>query len=162
MLSGIALLFIFLHQPPEHQASARVSGLRLSATNDVTVTTPGFVLIVLLVISLWLHCFGHIIDCIALIALIALTVLLVVLLIALLWLLWLLWPYRWSYRFDFRVWKCSLLLVSFSLSVPQTASGLRRNSPLWWITHLYLIIQQDPSAYIEPLNHLELRLDLFP
>ena len=51
MLSGIAPLFIFLHQPPKHQASARVSGLRLSATNDVT--TPGFVLIVSLTISLW-------------------------------------------------------------------------------------------------------------
>ena len=50
MLLGIAPLFIFLYQPSEHQASARVSGLRLSTTNDVTVTTPGFVLIVLLVI----------------------------------------------------------------------------------------------------------------
>ena len=93
MLSGIAPLFIFLHQPPEHQASARVSGLCLSATNDVT--TPGFVLIVSLTISLWSYrsnCFdcsdriaGRIVDRIALIALIALTVSLVVSLIASLW-----------------------------------------------------------------------------
>ena len=69
---------------------ARVSGLRLSATNDVT--TPGFILIVSLTISLWSYCSdrfdrsdriaGRIVDRIALIALIALTVSLVVLLIA--------------------------------------------------------------------------------
>ena len=52
MLSGIAPLFIFLYQPPKHQAFARVFGLRLSATNNVTVTTPKIVRIVLLVILL--------------------------------------------------------------------------------------------------------------
>ena len=50
MLLGIAALFIFLHQPPEYQASAWVSGLCLNAINNVT--TPGFVLIVLLAILL--------------------------------------------------------------------------------------------------------------
>ena len=144
MLSGIAPLFIFLHQSPEYQAFARVSALRVSATNNIT--TPKFVLIVLLTISLWLYRSGRIVDCINLIALIALTVSLVVLLIASLWSLWLLWPYRWLYCFDFCARKCSLLSVSFSLIAPQTANGPRRNSPPWWITHLHLIIQQDPSA----------------
>ena len=32
---------------------------------------------------------------------------------------------------------------------------------LWWITHLHPIIHQDSSAY-NPLDHLELRLDLLP
>ena len=32
---------------------------------------------------------------------------------------------------------------------------------LWWITHLHPTIHQDPSAY-NPLDHLELRLDLLP
>ena len=52
MLSRIAPLFIFLHQSPEHQVFARVSGLCLGATNDLIVTTLGFVLIVSLVILL--------------------------------------------------------------------------------------------------------------
>ena len=52
MIWGIALLFIFLHQLLEHQAFAWVSGLCLSATDDVT--TSEFVLIVSLIISLWL------------------------------------------------------------------------------------------------------------
>ena len=143
MLLGIVPLFIFLHQPPKHQDSARVSGLCLSATNDVT--TPRFVLIILLDISLWSNCFGRIVDCIALIALIALF-----------------WPYCWSYLFDFRAWKYFLLLVSFSLTALQTASGSKWNLPPWWIMHLHLIIQRDPSAYIEPLDYLELRLDLLP
>ena len=95
MLSGIAPLFIFLHQLPKYQAFARVFGLCLSATNNVT--NPGFILIVLLTILLWSYCSGRIVDHIALITLIALTVSLVVLLMASLWLLWLLWPYRWSY-----------------------------------------------------------------
>ena len=79
MLSGIAPLFIFLYQPPEHQASARVSGLHLSATDNGT--NPEFVLIVSLTISLWSYrsdCFdrsdriaGRIVDRIALIALTA-------------------------------------------------------------------------------------------
>ena len=69
---------------------ARVSGLCVSAIDDVT--TPGFVLIVSLTISLWLYCSdrfdrsdriaGRIVDRIALIALVILTVLLVVSLIA--------------------------------------------------------------------------------
>ena len=127
MLSGIALLFIFLHQPPEHQASARVSGLRLSATSDVT--TPGFVLIVSLTISLWSYrsdrfdrsdrIAGRIVDRIALIALVALTVSLVVSLIASLW---------------------SIIRI-ISLRSP---SGPRRNSLHSWITHLHPIIYQDP------------------
>ena len=119
MLSEIAPLFIFLHQPPEHQASARVSGLRLSATNDVTVTTPGFVLIVSLTISLWLYRSGRIVDRIALIAwiaLIALTVSLVVSLIASLWLLWLLWPYRWSYYWLY-CFDCIALIALIALTV---------------------------------------------
>ena len=52
MLSEIAPLFIFLHQPSEHQVFARVSGLHLNATNNVTDTIPEVVLIVSLVISL--------------------------------------------------------------------------------------------------------------
>ena len=50
MLIGVAPLFIFLYQPSEHQVSAWVSGLILSAINNVT--TFGFILIVLLAISL--------------------------------------------------------------------------------------------------------------
>ena len=68
---------------------AQVSGLCVSTTGDVTVTTPRFVLVVSLVILLWLHRSGRIVNCIALIAsdhivvcitLIILTVLLIVLL----------------------------------------------------------------------------------
>ena len=55
---------------------ARVSSVCVSVTNNIIVTTPGFVLIVLLIWSFWLYCSGHIVDCIALIAL---TVLLIVL-----------------------------------------------------------------------------------
>ena len=47
---------------------AQVPGLCVSATGNVTFTTPGFVLIVLLVISLWLYCSGRSVDYIALIA----------------------------------------------------------------------------------------------
>ena len=152
MLSEIAPLFIFIHQPPEHQVSARVPGLCLSATNNVN--TPGFILIVSLVISLWLLWPYHWLYRFDRSDRIALAVLLIVL-------LWSLWPHRSGRIVDrIRVWKCSLLLVLFSLIAPQTASGPRRDSPPWWITHLYLIIQQDLSAYIEPLDHLELRLDL--
>ena len=60
---------------------AQVFGLCVSATGDLTVTTSGFVLILLLVILLWLYCSSRIVDRIALIAL--------------------LWPYRWLYRFDY-------------------------------------------------------------
>ena len=105
---------------------AQVSGFCVSAIGDITVTTPKFVLIVSLIILLWLHCSGRIVDCFDCIC----------------------------------ARKCFLLLVSFSLIAPQTASGFRQNSSPWWITHLYLIIQQDPSAYIKPLYHLKLRLDL--
>ena len=41
-----------------------------------------------------------------------------------------------------------------------STSGPRRDSPPWWITHLHPTIHQDPSAYIEPRDHLELRLNL--
>ena len=61
---------------------AQVSGLCVSATDDIT--TPKFVLNILLTILFWLlwtHYSGRIVDCIALIAL--------------------LWPYCWLYCFNY-------------------------------------------------------------
>ena len=77
MLLGIAWLFIFPYQPSENQAFPWVSNLFVSITDNVT--TPGvypdcitnhialIVLTLLLIVLLWLYCFGHILDCIALI-----------------------------------------------------------------------------------------------
>ena len=62
---------------------------------------------------------------------------------------------RWVAWFDYIIWSI------FCIISPWSLSGLRRNSPLWWITHLHSIIQQDPSAYIELLDYLKLHLDLF-
>ena len=52
MLSGIAWLFIFLHQPPKYQVFGWVSSLYRIAINNVTITTLGFILIVSLIILL--------------------------------------------------------------------------------------------------------------
>ena len=58
-----------------------------------------------------------------------------------------------------QAWVSDHLSSHLWLSFLKTASGPRRNSPLSWITHLHPTIHQDPSAY-NPLNHLELHLDL--
>ena len=102
MLLGIAPLISSYINLLNIRLFAQVSGLCVSAIGNVTVTNPGFVLIVSLVISLWLYRSGRIIDRIVL--------------IASLWSLWLLWPYcwldRWLYYFD-----CIALIALIALTV---------------------------------------------
>ena len=155
MLSGIAPLFIFLHQPPKHQAFR--SGLWSSRKcywqcNHPRVCSDRIADYIALVLSLWSlwslwlyrwsyrwsHRFDHfdcsnriagrIVDRIALIALFALTVSLVVLLIVSLWSL------------------CSEVFSAFSiilhLSTPQSPGGPRRDLPPWWIrTYIWPFIK---------------------
>ena len=52
MLSEIARLFIFLHQPNKHQAFAQVFNFHISAIDNVNVIILGFILIILLIILL--------------------------------------------------------------------------------------------------------------
>ena len=52
MLSGIDQLFIFLYQFLKYQAFAQVFSLCIGASNNLTVTIPEFVLIILLIILL--------------------------------------------------------------------------------------------------------------
>ena len=143
MLLGIACLYIFIYQPSKHQAFAQVSGFCICTTNNVTVITLGFVLIVFLIIFLWLlwldgwlYCF----DCIVLALL-----LIILLLIILFWLYCWLYCF-WLYCFNCSdhiasyicAWKCFLFLVLFDqLFLLQGLSSPRYNSLYSCITYLY-------------------------
>ena len=116
MLSKIAPLFIFLHQPPGYQAFCSGFWFLRKCYWQCNCYYPQvcpisiashIALIVLLVVLLWLYCSDSICT-----------------------------------------WVCSLLLVSLlnHSHWPQGTSGSRRNSLHSWITHLHLIIYQDPSA----------------
>ena len=52
MLLKIAQLFIFLHQSPKYQAFDMISDISISATDNITIITPKFVLTILLIILL--------------------------------------------------------------------------------------------------------------
>ena len=136
------------------------------------VTTSGFLLIVSLTISLWLlwpYCWPYCFDCSDCIAN---HIVLIVLLQSYYWLQRFNCSNRIVWSHCFNCIALAILLIALlwlycsdriiCIISPQSPSGPKRNLPPWWIMHLHLIIQQDPSAYIKLLNYLELRLDLLP
>ena len=155
MLSRIALLFIFLHQPLEHQASLwslRKCYWQCNCYHSrvcLDCIAGHIALIASLRPYRWFYRFDR-----------SNRIALAISLIVSLWSLWL----HWSGRIVDRICagKCSLLSVSFSL----VYSSKSKRFKTWFIAlmnpYLHMIIHQDLFAYVRPLDHLELRLDLFP
>ena len=130
MLLEIALLFIFLHPLPKHQAFDWVFGLCVGTTDNITIITSGFILIVLL----RLYYSGRIVDYIAFdysnrianyIVCIVLAVSLIVLLLIVLpiLLIVLLWPLILLDVFMLR----SIFYFWYHFHWPQNINGLRHN-----------------------------------
>ena len=129
MLSGIAWVFIFLYQPTKHGPFAYISNLCVDATDNITIITSGFILIVLRIILLWLvwpYYWFYSFDYITLVIL-----LIILLLIILLWCC-----HFWLYYFDcfnhiagyICAWKWSLFLILFNQSfLLQDSSSLKHN-----------------------------------